>query len=84
MRYETVIKCSVWVTKEFKVDSGPHQQSALSSFLLTMQRLTDEICQKTTWTKMFTDDTVICSDSRDKAVKAALKNRYIFVYLHNQ
>lgn len=74
------------------------QQSALSSFLLSMQRLTDEICHKSTWTKTLTDDTVICSDSRDisrenvqrvrhaveKDVKAALKNRYIFVYLHNQ
>lgn len=38
LRYETVIKCALGVTKEFKVDLGLHQQAAFSCFLLSMHR----------------------------------------------
>lgn len=97
----TVDGIEIWdsdqVCCRVKVDLEPHQQSAFSCFLLTMHRLTDEIWQKSTWTKMFTDDIVICSDSREevkenvkrvrhsmeKDLKAALKNMLICVYLRS-
>ncbi|KAK2919253.1 hypothetical protein Q8A73_003624 [Channa argus] len=80
---QTVERCAVGVTEEFKVEVGLHQGSALSPFLfaLVMDRLTDEVRQESPWTMMFADDIVICSESREQVEenlerwRSALENR---------
>lgn len=58
----TAVRCAVGMMDWFKVEVGLHQGSALSLFLfaVVMDRLTDQ-----TWTMMFMDDTVVCSESRE-------------------
>ncbi|KAK3515300.1 hypothetical protein QTP70_013476 [Hemibagrus guttatus] len=55
-------------TEEFKVEVGLHQGSALSPFLfaVVMDQLSEEVRQESTWTMMFADDIVICSESREQ------------------
>lgn len=62
------------MTDWFKVKVGQHQRLALSPFLfaMVMDKLTDEFGQETAWTMMFTDDIVICSESREQ-VEASLE-----------
>ena len=62
---KTTVRCAVGVTEEFEV--GLHQRSALSPFLfaMVMDRLADEVGQKSPWTMMFADDIVIISESRE-------------------
>lgn len=57
-----------------KVEVGLHQGSSLSPFWYAnvMDRLTDKIRQETSWTMMFADNTVICSESREQ-VKETLE-----------
>ncbi|KAK3531335.1 hypothetical protein QTP70_018135, partial [Hemibagrus guttatus] len=64
----TVVRCAVGQTKEFKVEVGLHQVSALSSFLfaIVMDQLSEEVRQESPWTMMFADDIVICSESREQ------------------
>ena len=71
---KTMGRCVVGVTERFKVEVGLHQGLALSPFLfaMVMERLTDEVLQKSPWTMMFADDIVICRDSR-KQVKEKLE-----------
>lgn len=54
------------LTDGFKVEVGLHQGSALSPFLfaMVMDRMTDEVRQKSQWTMMFVDDNMVCSESR--------------------
>lgn len=54
------------LTDGFKVEVGLHQGSALSPFLfaMVMDRMTDEVRQKSQWTMMFIDDNMVCSESR--------------------
>ncbi|KAK3517015.1 hypothetical protein QTP70_030440 [Hemibagrus guttatus] len=67
-RSRTVVRCAVGQTEEFKVEVGLHQGSALSPFLLAivMDQLSEEVRQKSSWTMMFADDIVICSESREQ------------------
>lgn len=53
----------------FRMKMELRQESALSPFLfaMVMDRLTDEIRQESLWITMFTDNIVICSESRDQA-----------------
>ncbi|KAK3535468.1 hypothetical protein QTP70_016891 [Hemibagrus guttatus] len=66
-RSRTVVRCAVDQT-EFKVEVGLHQGSALSPFLfaIVMDQLSEEVRQESPWTMMFTDDIVICSESREQ------------------
>ena len=63
---ETVVRCAVGTTKNFKVKVGLHQGSALSPllFAVKMDRLTDEVRREPPWTMLFADDIVICKDTR--------------------
>ena len=72
---ETVVKCAVGITKNFKVKVGLHQGSALSPFLfaLIMDRLTDEVRRELPWTMLFADDIVICEETREE-VKQRLES----------
>jgi len=65
----TVLRCAVGLTDGFKVEVGLHQGSALSPFLfaLVIYRLTDEVRQEPLWVMMFSDDIVICTESREQA-----------------
>ncbi|KAK3530878.1 hypothetical protein QTP70_003626 [Hemibagrus guttatus] len=65
-RSRTVVRCAVGQKKEFKVEVGLHQGSALSPFLfaMVMDQLSEEVRQESPWTMMFADDIVICSESR--------------------
>ncbi|KAK3540940.1 hypothetical protein QTP86_006406 [Hemibagrus guttatus] len=67
-RSRTVVRCAVGQTEEFKVEVGLHQGSALSPFLfaIVMDQLSEEVRQESFWTTMFTDDIVICSESREQ------------------
>ena len=52
---ETVVRCAVGTTENFKVKVGLHQGSALSLFLFSviMDRLTDEIRREPPWMILF-------------------------------
>ncbi|MCJ8748318.1 hypothetical protein PDJAM_G00163480 [Pangasius djambal] len=67
-RSRTVVRCAVGQTEEFKVEVGLHQGSALSPFLfaMVMDQLSEEVRQESPYTKMFADDIVICSESREQ------------------
>ncbi|KAK3563728.1 hypothetical protein QTP86_034452 [Hemibagrus guttatus] len=67
-RSRTVVRCAVGQTKEFKVEVGLHQGSALSPFLfaIVMDQLSEGVRQESPWTMMFADDIVICSESREQ------------------
>ncbi|KAK3561573.1 hypothetical protein QTP86_010656 [Hemibagrus guttatus] len=67
-RSRTVVRCAVGQTKEFNVEVGLHQGSALSPFLfaIVMDQLSEEVRQESPWTMMFADDIVICSESREQ------------------
>ncbi|KAK3510334.1 hypothetical protein QTP70_002516, partial [Hemibagrus guttatus] len=67
-RSRTVVRCAVGHIKEFKVEVGLHQGSALSPFLfaIVMDQLSEEVRQESPWTMMFADDIVICSESREQ------------------
>ena len=72
---KTAVRCAVGTTESFKVKVGLHQGSALSPFLfaMIMDRLTDEVRREPTWTIMFTDDIVICKETRGE-VERRLKS----------
>ena len=55
-----------------------HKGSALSPFLfaIVMDRFTDEVRQEPPWNMMFTDDIVICGESREQAEESQEKWRY--------
>ena len=63
---ETVMRCAVGTTESFNVKIGLHQGSALSPFLfaMIMDRLTDEVRREPPWTMLFSDDIVICEETR--------------------
>ena len=65
---ETVVRCAVGTTENFKVKVELHQGSALSPFLFAviMDRLTDEVRRKPPWTMLFADDIVICEETREE------------------
>ena len=65
---ETVVRCAVGTTESFKVKVGLHQGSALSPFLFAviMDRLTDEVRREPPWTMLFSDDIVICEETREE------------------
>ncbi|KAK3540238.1 hypothetical protein QTP70_028441 [Hemibagrus guttatus] len=67
-RSRTVVRCAVGQTEDFKVEVGLHQGSALSPFLfaIVMDQLSEEVRQESSWTMMFADDIVICSESREQ------------------
>ncbi|KAI5102802.1 polycomb group RING finger protein 5-A [Silurus meridionalis] len=74
----TAVKCAVGTTDWFRVKVGLHQGSALSPFLfaVVMDRLTDEVRQKSPWTMMFVVDIVICGESREQVDKSLERWRY--------
>lgn len=53
--WKTVLGCAVGMTKQFMVEVGLHQRSALSSllFAVVMVRLTDDARQNPLWTVIF-------------------------------
>ena len=63
-RCTTVVRCAAGLTEDFKVEVGLHQGSALSPFLfaIVMDQLTEEVREESSWTVMFADDIVICSE----------------------
>ena len=68
----TTVRCAVGMTERFKVEIGLHQGSVLSPFLfvMVMDRLTDEVRQESPWNMMFTDDTMICSESKEQVERS--------------
>ncbi|KAK3520883.1 hypothetical protein QTP86_010611 [Hemibagrus guttatus] len=65
-RSRTVVKCAVGQTEEFKVEVGLHQALSPFLFAIVMDQLSEEVRQESPWTKMFADDIVICSESREQ------------------
>ena len=74
----TTVRCAVGLTEWFKVEVGLHQGSALSPFLfaMVMDRLTDEVRQESPWNMTFTDDIVICSESKKQVERSLERWRY--------
>ena len=68
----TAVRCAVGVTEGFEVKVGLLQGSALSPCLFAMV-MTDAIREEATWTMMFADDIVICSESKER-VEEKLKS----------
>ena len=64
---ETVVRCAVGTTENFKTMVGLHQGSVLSPFLFAviMDRLTDEV-RREPWTMLFADNIVICEEIREE------------------
>ena len=65
---ETVVRCAVGTTESFKVKVGLHQGLALNPFLfvVTTDRLTDEVTREPQWTMLFADDIVIYEETREE------------------
>ena len=65
---ETVVRCALGTTENFKIKIGLHQGSMLSPFLFAviMDRLTDEVKTEPPWTMLFADDIVICKETREE------------------
>ena len=72
---ETVVRCAVGTTENFKTMVGLHQGSVLSPFLFAviMDRLTDEVRRESPWTMLFADNIVICEETR-KEVERRLES----------
>ena len=75
---ETVVRCAIGTTESFKVKIGLHQGSALSPFLFAViiNRLTDEVRREPPWTMLFTDDIVICEETREEVERRLESWRY--------
>ena len=56
---ETIVRCAVGGTEEFKLDVGLHQGSDPLLFAMVMDRLTGEVRQGSPWTMIFADGIVI-------------------------
>ncbi|KAK3571995.1 hypothetical protein QTP86_021348 [Hemibagrus guttatus] len=78
-RSRTVVRCAVGQTEEFNVEVGLHQGSALSPFLfaIVMDQLSEEVRQESPWTMMFSDDIVICSESREQVEENLERWRFV-------
>ncbi|KAK3566085.1 hypothetical protein QTP86_025540 [Hemibagrus guttatus] len=78
-RSRTVVRCGVGQTEEFKVEVGLHQGSALIPFLfvIVMDQLSEEVRQESPWTMMFSDDIVICSESREQVEENLERWRFV-------
>ena len=76
---ETVVRCAVGTTKNFKVKVGLHQGSAISPFLFAviMDRLTDEVRREPPWTMLFADHIVICKEARGDLERRLESWRYV-------
>ncbi|KAK3554809.1 hypothetical protein QTP70_033843 [Hemibagrus guttatus] len=77
-RSRTVVRCAVGQTEEFNVEVGLHQGSALSPFLfaIVMDQLSEEVRQESPWIMMFSDDIVICSESREQVEESLERWRF--------
>ena len=75
---ETVVRYAVGTTESFKVKVGLHQGSALSPFLFAviMDRLTDVVRREPLWTMLFSDDIVICEETRKEVERRLESWRY--------
>ena len=75
---ERVVRCAIGTTESFKVTIGLHQGSALSPFLfrVIMDRLTDEVRRESPWTMLFTDNIVICEETRKEMDRRLESWRY--------
>ncbi|KAK3553859.1 hypothetical protein QTP70_012695 [Hemibagrus guttatus] len=74
-RSRTVVRCAVGQTE----DLGLHQGSALSPFLfaMVMDQLSDGVRQESSWTMMFADDIVVCSESREQVEENLERWRFV-------
>ena len=68
---EIMVRCAIGTKESFKVKIGLHQGSALSPFLfvVTMDRLTDEVRREPPWKMLFADDIVIGDEIREELVR---------------
>ena len=66
---------AIGVTKEFKVEVGLHQESALSPYLfaMVMDRLIDEVKQESPYAMIFADVIVICRKSREQVEESLVE-----------
>ena len=65
---ETVVRCAIETTENFKVEVGLHQGSALSPFVFSviMNRLTDKVKREPLRTMQLADDIVIYEETREE------------------
>ena len=75
----TTVTCAVGMTEWFKVEVELHQGLALSPFLfaMVMNRLTDKVRQESPWNRMFTNDIVIFSESKEQVERSLERWKYI-------
>ena len=63
---ETVVRCAVGTTKNFKVKIRLHQGLSLFLFTVNMDRLMDEVRREPPWMMLFADDIMICKETREE------------------
>ena len=78
-RSKTKVRTLTGSTKEFQIDVGLHQGSALSPllFIVIFDVLTESKGTDPPNTMLFADDLVICEDTRDKAEYQLERWRYV-------
>ena len=74
----TAERCAVGVTEGFALKMVLHQGSALNPclFAMVMDSVTDEVREEAPWTMMFSEDIVICSESKEQVEEKLGSWRY--------
>ena len=75
---ETEMRYAVGAAKNFKIKVGLHQRSALSPFLFAviMVRIMDEVRREPPWIMLFTDDIMICEETKEEVERRLQCWRY--------
>ena len=83
-RSKTKVRTLTGSTKEFQIDVGLHQGSALSPFLciVILDELIESIGIDPPNAMLFADDLVICEDTRDTAEYQLERWRYVFRHVN--
>ena len=77
---KTVVRCAAGIctTESFKIKVGLHQGSASSQslFAVIMDRLMDEVRRESPWMMLFTDNIMICKETREEVKRRLESWRY--------
>ena len=74
---KTEVSTACGKTRQFQVEVGLHQGSALSPllFALCVDVLTEEVREEAPWSMLYADDIVLCAESREDLQAKLCENR---------